>query len=102
MSDIASLKRAVVTRVLEGKGEASPGLRRSAFDNAGLDEPLRTLVDKVARTAFAVADEDFAAVRAAGLSEDQIYEIVVCAAIGQACRQYDPAMQLIEAVTAGK
>jgi len=102
MSDITSLKRAVVTRVLEGKGEASHGLRRSAFDNAGLDEPLRTLVDKVARSAHAVTDEDFAVVRAAGLSEDQIYEIVVCAAIGQACRQYDQALQLLEAATVGK
>ena len=31
-----------------------------------------------------MTDEDVAAVRAAGLSEDQIFEIVVCAAVGQA------------------
>jgi alkylhydroperoxidase family enzyme len=97
MPDFNSLKRALVTRVLEGTGEASLTMRRSAFDNAGLDEPMRTLVDKVARHAYLVTDEDFADVRAAGLSEDQIYEIVVCAAIGQASRQYDGAIEALEA-----
>jgi hypothetical protein len=100
MSDITSLKRALVTRVLEGSGEASPTERRSAFDNSGLGEPMRTLVDKVARHAYTVTDEDFAAARATGLSEDQIYEVVVCAAIGQASRQYDSALAALEAAAA--
>ena len=39
--------------------------------------------------AYRVTDEDFAAVRESGLSEDQVFEIVVCAAIGEAPRQYD-------------
>ena len=102
MSDINSLKRALVTRVLEGDGTASVAMRRSAFDNTGLDEPMRTLVDKVARHAEMVTDEDFAAVREVGLSEDQIYEIVVCAAIGQASRQYDSALEALEAATAAR
>ncbi len=61
-------------------------LRRSAFDNAGLSEPMRTLISKVAKHANNVIDEDFAAARASGLSEDQIFEMVVSAAIGQATR----------------
>jgi hypothetical protein len=97
MPDISSLKRALVNRVLEANGEASITMRRAAFDNAGLDEPIRTLVDKVAREAHLVNDEDFAAVLAAGFSEDQIFEIVVCAAIGQASRQYDSALEALEA-----
>ena len=39
-----------------------------------------------------MTDGDVAAVRSAGLSEDQIFEIVVCAAIGQADRQYNKAL----------
>ena len=46
-----------------------------------------------------VTDEDIAAARASGLSEDQIFEIVVCAAIGQAKRQYDTALEALEAAT---
>jgi hypothetical protein len=38
-------------------------------------------------------------VKASGLSEDQIFEIVVCAAIGQAVRQHDTALAALEAAT---
>jgi hypothetical protein len=38
----------LVTRLLEGDGRASRAQRRAAFDNAGLDAPLSTLIDKVA------------------------------------------------------
>lgn len=102
MADFDSLKSALVTRVLEGDGKASVTTRRAAFDNAGLEEPIRTLVDKVARAANVVTDEDFAAALAAGCSEDQIFEIVVCAAIGQASRQYDSALAALKAATVGR
>jgi hypothetical protein len=100
MSDITQLHRALIARVLDGDGEAPTELRRAAFDNAGLGEPMRTLVEKVAYNADRVTDEDVAAVRAAGLSEDQIFEIVVCAAIGQASRQYKNALAALASATA--
>jgi alkylhydroperoxidase family enzyme len=100
MSDITQARTALASRILEGAGKASPSERRAAFNNSGLAEPLRALVDKVARHAYRVTDEDFAAVRESGLSEDQVFEIVVCAAIGQATRQYDAAFAALEAATA--
>jgi hypothetical protein len=100
MSDITQARKALVARILEGDGRASHAQRRAAFDNAGLPEPLTKLIDKVARHAYKVTDEDIAAARASGFSEDQIFEIVVCAAIGQATRQYDAALAaLAEAMT---
>jgi alkylhydroperoxidase family enzyme len=99
VADFDSLRSALVTRVLDGDGEAPVKTRRAAFDNADLEGPIRTLVDKVAREAHLVTDEDFAAALGAGLSEDQIFEIVVCAAIGQASRQYDSAVAALEAAT---
>ena len=102
MSDITRARKAVVARILEGDGRASHAQRRAAFDNAGLDAPLNTLIDKVAKRAYMVTDEDIAAVRASGLTEDQIFEIVVCAAIGQATRQYDTALAALKAVTEEK
>jgi len=99
MSSIAQARRAVVARILEGDGSTSHALRRAAFDSAGLTEPLRTLIDKVAKHAYRVSDEDIAAARASGLSEDQIFEIVVCAAVGQATRQYDTALAALEAAS---
>jgi hypothetical protein len=99
MVEIAQLHRELVARVLVGKGTAAPEVRRAAFDNAGLSEPIRTLVEKVANHAYRVTDEDVAAVRAAGLSEDQIFEIVICAAIGQADRQYTSALAALASAT---
>jgi hypothetical protein len=99
MSDIRQARKALVRRILEGEGKASTSERRAAFHNSGLAEPLGTLVDKVARYSYRVTDEDFAAVNESGLSEDQVFEIVVCAAIGQATRQYDTGIAALAAAT---
>jgi alkylhydroperoxidase family enzyme len=99
MADIKQARKAVIARILEGDGQAPQAQRRGAFDNTGLTDPLRTLVDKVARQAHQVTDGDVSATRSAGLTEDQIFEIVVCAAIGQANRQYESGCAALEAAT---
>jgi hypothetical protein len=63
MSDITRGGRALLARLLEGDGSASLAQRRAAFDNAGLSEPLSTLIDKVAKHAYEVTDEDVAAAK---------------------------------------
>ena len=100
MSDIGDARKALVKRVLEGPGEASTSARRAAFDNSGLGAPLGALVDKVARHAYRVSDEEITTAKVSGLSEDQVFEIVVCAAVGQATRRYDTALAALEAATA--
>jgi hypothetical protein len=97
MADITMAHKVLVERILDGDGRASPAQRRAAFQNTGLAEPLRSLIDKVAKRAYTVTDADIAAARASGLSEDQIFEMAVCAAIGQATRQYDAARAALEA-----
>ena len=99
MSNIRRAQRALVRRILEGDGKASPSERRAAFNNNGVAEPLGTLVDKVAKHAYRVTEEDITAAKVSGLSEDQIFEIVVCAAVGQATRQYDTARAALDAAT---
>jgi len=99
MSDITELHRALLERILGKDATAPLALRRAAYDNAGLGEPIKTLIDKVALRSYGVTDEDVAAVAAAGLSEDQIFEIVVCAAVGQATRQYAGALEALADVT---
>ena len=92
-------QRALVTSVLEGDGRATADQRRAAFDNVGLAEPLRTLVERVALHPTHVTDADVAAVTASGVSEDQVFELVVCAAVGQATRQYEAALAALDAAT---
>jgi hypothetical protein len=99
MSDIGLARKELVKRILEGPGKASPSERRAAFNNSGLAEPLSALVEKIARHAYRVTDKDINTVRVSGRSEDQIFEIVVCAAIGQATRQIDAALAALEAAT---
>jgi hypothetical protein len=97
MSDFSKTHKVLVARILEGNGSASRAQRQGAFDNAGLGEPMRTLISKVAKHAYKVTDEDIAAARESGLSEDQIFEMVVSAAIGQATRQYNTALAALDA-----
>jgi hypothetical protein len=99
MSDIREAQRALVRRILEGDGKASPSVRRAAFNNSGVADPLGTLVDKVAKHAYRVADEDITAARVSGITEDQVFEIVVCAAVGQATRQYETAFAALKDAT---
>jgi hypothetical protein len=101
MSNIANARRALTTRILNGEGKASSSERRAAFNNSGLAEPLRSLVDKVANHANLVTDNDIAAAQTLGLTEDQVFEIVVCAAVGLANRQYENALSALQSA-AGK
>ena len=93
--DFGKLHKAIVTRILQGEGMASPSQRQAAFDNISLEGALGTLIDKVARYSYKLTDEDVKAVKALGVSEDQIFEMVVCAAVGSATRQYDNALALL-------
>ena len=91
------LRDAVVDRAVRGEGAASTGDRRAAFENRDVDVRARNLVDKVARSAWKVTAADVDAVTAAGMSEDQVFELVVCAALGQATRQIDTALAALDA-----
>jgi alkylhydroperoxidase/carboxymuconolactone decarboxylase family protein YurZ len=102
MSDIKDARLAVIRRILEGEGESSRQQRKGAFDDAGLTEQLSGLAHKVALESRMVTDSDMATAQAAGFSEDQIFELVICAAVGQANRQYETAMAALDAATKGK
>ena len=97
---VTRLRKTAVERALHGVGQASGDARRAAFENSGSAEPVRPLVDKIARTAWKVTDEDITAVKSAGVPEDQIFELAVCAALGQATRQLDTALAALDAAVA--
>jgi hypothetical protein len=92
----AAYKR-LVTQLLEGDATASRMQRQDAFANALPSGPVQTLIDKVATKPSRVSDKDIVAAKAAGLSEDQIFELVICGAVGQAARQYDAGLRALDA-----
>ena len=96
---VTRLRKEVIERVLHGAGKANGDARRAAFDNHAVPEAARALVDKVAKNAWKVTDEDVAAAKQAGLSDDEIFELAVSASLGQATRQLDAALAALAAVT---
>ena len=84
--------QALVDRVLNGEGKASPELRARAFGNAGLPPTLQALISKVATRPTEVSDADFAAAKESGFTEDQLFELVTSAAVGQSSRMYEAGL----------
>ena len=93
-------QQALVDRVLNGDGTASPELRARAFSNTDVPRALHALIGKVATSPAQVTDADFAAAKAAGFSEDQIFELVVSAAVGQGARLYAAGLEALAAAVA--
>ena len=91
--------RALVDRVLNGKGSASAKQRVQAFSNEGLAPPLGALVDKVATRPTEITDADFGSAKASGFSEDQLFELVICAAVGQSTRLYEAGLAALARAT---
>jgi alkylhydroperoxidase family enzyme len=77
-SQVKQFKEAVFFR----SGALDPAVRVAASLAARLPDALDPYVKKVARYAYEVTDEDIAALRHAGYSEDQIFEVTVSAALG--------------------
>jgi hypothetical protein len=77
---------------LNGDGRASAQDRARAFHNNGLTPPLDALIAKVADSPAQVAASDLAAAKTSGRTEDQVFELVVCAAVGKSTRLYEAGL----------
>lgn len=97
---IRALRDSVVERAVCGPGVASTASRQAAFANDRVDARAQALIDKVARHAWKVTAADVTAVTAAGVREDEVFELVVCAALGQAARQLDTALAALDRAAA--
>lgn len=96
----ARIRDAILRRVLDGPAVSLPATRRAAFDNRDLPDPTRELIDTVTHHAWLVRDDHVRQALSAGASEDEIFELVVCAALGQSMRQHRAAMAALDLATA--
>ena len=97
--DKQALVRTIEQHLLAGPGMATPELRTKAFENRDLPDPLAALLDDVAKRSFHVTDGDFAAALAAGVTEDQLFELVICAAVGESSRLYRAGLAALQAAS---
>ena len=77
----AGLRDRVLKGVLQGPGESDPVIRRAVAEGAGAPSELQPLIEKIHRHAYKVTDEDVARAQAK-YGDDQMFEIVVSAALG--------------------
>jgi hypothetical protein len=93
--------------VLEEPGVTSPEERARIANwssnpdqvpaNQQFPEPLAKLLNKVARYAYTVTDEDVQAVLDAGYAEDAVFEMILSAAVGSARVRYEYGMAALRA-----
>jgi alkylhydroperoxidase family enzyme len=70
-------------------------LRAVAAGEEAAPSEMAPYLDKVRDRAYAVVDQDIEALRAAGFSEDEIFEHTVTVAIGEGLRRLDRAAEVI-------
>jgi alkylhydroperoxidase family enzyme len=70
-------------------------LRAVVAAAAASPEPMRDYLAKVHARAYTITDADVEALKAAGLSEDEIFEQTVAVAVGEGLRRLDIAERVI-------
>ncbi len=88
---------------LDGPGVVSSGLRNEVAAYATAPKPgnkeippvLITYLTKVAMHSYRVTDADIAQLKAAGFSEDELYELTVCAALGAGLARLNSGLELL-------
>jgi hypothetical protein len=91
--DLDTLRR----RITEGPGVTSPAERQAAAAGAFEATALGAYLDRVRYAAIEVTDEEVAALRAGGLSDDALFELTVAAALGAADRMLAGGLAAIAA-----
>jgi hypothetical protein len=96
-TDYPALRRATVDTVLRGPGETSPELRQKIARGEAPTE-MHALVEKIRHAPYSITDEDVAALTQRGRSEDELFEIIIAAAVGAAGERLDAALRALEDV----
>jgi hypothetical protein len=88
-------------RTLRGPGKTTPALREAIGrllekdPSREIPDELRRLVEKIDKHAYRVTDEEIASLKSK-YDDDQIFEIVVSAALGASKRRLDAGLRALE------
>jgi alkylhydroperoxidase family enzyme len=91
----AAARDTVLRTVLDGPGATDPSLRYAAAEGVGVPDDLKALVEKVHRHAYKVTDEEIAALQVK-YSDDQLFEIIVSAAVGASRQRLMAGLKALE------
>jgi len=96
-----AVRRVLEETVVGAPGDSTAEARRAAADGAATGAAAAYLA-KVREHAYQVTDEDVAAARAAGLSEDALFELTCAAAVGAARQRLESARRALDAAEEGE
>lgn len=83
-------------RVTKGTGELSRSVRTAAASGNTVPPEAKAYVEKIRRHAYKVTDHDVDELRAAGWSEDQIFEVTIATALHEGLSRWSRASQVLE------
>ena len=89
---VVELRRAV----FDGAGEVDPAIRCAAGAAGNVPEPWAAYVAKVRDASYQVTDDDVAALKATGCTEEEIFEMTVAAALGAALHRLDLGLRAMD------
>lgn len=85
-------------KVAEGPGQSPVRVRRAAASGAPVPAAAHDYAQKVRRHAYKVVDRDVESLRAAGWSDDEIFELTVALAMGEGMFRLEHAQRLVDEV----
>jgi len=91
----AELRNQVLGQVLNGPGQTEPALRNTAAANSGVPVELRALIDNIHAHAYRVTERDITRLKGS-YDEDELFEIVVSAALGASRKRLLAGLDAVE------
>ena len=88
---VAALRRAV----FDSDAVTDRATRAAAAAGGELPTPLSSYLTRVREASYRITDGDFARLRDAGHSEEEIFELTVAAALGAALRSRDAGLRAL-------
>jgi len=93
----AEIFDALYAQVVTGAGMTSSAARAAAAGTGadGVPAPFAAHLDTIRKAAYRITDADIDALKAAGLSDDAIFELTIATTAGVAKRRHESAMTAI-------
>lgn len=81
--------------VFDSPGRTAPEVRSAAGGGSGVPSEWADYVEKVRDRSYELTDDDIRGLRAAGHSDDEIFELTVAAAYGAALRGLEVGLAVV-------
>jgi hypothetical protein len=96
------LLEALRAAVLESPGRLDPEVRHAAAVRGEVPEPFAGYVRMIHDHAYRITDRVLADMRAAGASEDEVFEVTVASAYGAARHRLDAGLTAVRTALEGR